>query len=109
MLYHLLYVWLQPHFGPPQISRYFTTLAAFPDLTALLLMLVLGPWMIRRRRDSKVGQCVREEIPGHQPKAGTPTMGGLLILVAIVVPALLWTNLTNPFLWLLLLVLVALR
>jgi len=107
MLYHLLYEWLQPHFGPLNVVRYITVRTAFASLTALLLMLVLGPWMIRRLRAFQVGQFVREEIPGHQPKAGTPTMGGLLILVAIVVPALLWTNLTNPFLWLVLFALVA--
>src|SRR3972149_2618062 len=95
-----LFGWLPPHFGPLNVVRYITVRTAFASLTALLLMLVLGPWMIRRLRAFQVGQFVREEIPGHQPKAGTPTMGGLLILVAIVVPALLWTNLTNPFLWL---------
>ena len=107
MLYHLLYEWLQPHFSPLNVFRYITVRTAFAGLTALLLMLVLGPWMIRRLRAFQVGQFVREEIPGHQPKAGTPTMGGLLILPAVMVSALLWTNLTNPFLWLALFALVA--
>ena len=107
MLYHLLYEWLQPHFSPLNVFRYITVRTAFAGLTALLLMLVLGPWMIRRLRAFQVGQFVREEVPGHQPKAGTPTMGGLLILPAVMVSALLWTNLTNPFLWLALFALVA--
>jgi len=107
MLYHLLYEWLQPHFSPLNVFRYITVRTAFAGLTALLLMLVLGPWMIRRLREFQVGQFVREEVPGHQPKAGTPTMGGLLILPAVMVSALLWTNLTNPFLWLALFALVA--
>ena len=107
MLYPLLYEWLQPHFSPLNVFRYITVRTAFAGLTALLLMLVLGPWMIRRLRAFQVGQFVREEVPGHQPKAGTPTMGGLLILPAVMVSALLWTNLTNPFLWLALFALVA--
>ena len=107
MLYHLLYEWLQPHFSPLNVFRYITVRTAFAGLTALLLMLVLGPWMIRRLREFQVGQFVREEVPGHKPKAGTPTMGGLLILPAVMVSALLWTNLTNPFLWLALFALVA--
>jgi len=107
MLYHLLYEWLQPHFSPLNVFRYITVRTAFAGLTALLVMLVLGPWMIRRLRAFQVGQFVREELPVHHPKAGTPTMGGLLILVAVVVSAVLWTNLTNPFLWLALFALVA--
>ena len=62
MLYHLLYEWLQPHFGPLNVVRYITVRTAFASLTALLLMLVLGPWMIRRLRAFQVGQFVREEI-----------------------------------------------
>ena len=61
MLYHLLYEWLQPHFGPLNVFRYITVRTAFAGLTALLLMLVLGPWMIRRLRAFQVGQFVREE------------------------------------------------
>ena len=106
MLYHLLYEWLQPYFGPLNLFRYITVRTALAGLTALLLMLVLGPWFIRRLKEFQVGQYVREEVPAHHPKAGTPTMGGLLILVAIVVPSLLWTNLRNPFLWLALFALI---
>ncbi|MBI4466527.1 MAG: phospho-N-acetylmuramoyl-pentapeptide-transferase [Acidobacteria bacterium] len=107
MLYHILYEWLQPYYSPLNVFRYITVRTAFASLTALLLMLLLGPWLIRRLREFQIGQFVREEVPAHQPKAGTPTMGGLLILIAIVIPALLWTNLTSPFLWLALFSLVA--
>jgi phospho-N-acetylmuramoyl-pentapeptide-transferase len=68
-------------------------------LTALFLSLFLGPWLIRRLREFKFGQQIREEVTAHQKKAGTPTMGGLLILISIVVPTLLWTNLRNPYVW----------
>ncbi len=102
MLYHLLYEWMQPYFSPLNVVRYITVRTAFAGLTALLLMLILGPGLIRRLKQFQVGQFVREEVPTHHPKAGTPTMGGVLIIIAIVLPAVLWTNLTNPFLWLVL-------
>jgi len=107
VLYHILYEWLQPLFSPLNVFRYITVRTAFASLTALVLMLVLGPWLIRRLKEFQVGQFVREEVPAHHPKAGTPTMGGVLIIIAIVVPAVLWTNLTNPFLWLALFALLA--
>ncbi|MCH6552938.1 MAG: phospho-N-acetylmuramoyl-pentapeptide-transferase, partial [Acidobacteria bacterium] len=107
MLYHILYEWLQPYWSPLNVFRYITVRTAFAGLTALLLMLVLGPWVIRRLKEFQVGQYIREEGPDHGHKAGTPTMGGVLILVCIVVPALLWTNLTNRFLWLALFALLA--
>ncbi|MFQ5662488.1 MAG: phospho-N-acetylmuramoyl-pentapeptide-transferase [Terriglobia bacterium] len=99
MFYHILYEWLQPYFSPLNVFRYITVRTAFAGLTALLLMLALGPWLIRRLKEFQIGQFVREEVPVHHPKAGTPTMGGLLIVIAIVVPAVLWTNLRNRFLW----------
>ncbi|MGH9804342.1 MAG: phospho-N-acetylmuramoyl-pentapeptide-transferase, partial [Candidatus Acidiferrales bacterium] len=107
MLYHILYEWLQPYFGPLNVFRYITVRTAFAGLTALLLMLTLGPWLIRRLKEFQIGQFVREEVPLQHGKAGTPTMGGLLIILAIVIPAVLWTNLTNPFLWLALFALLA--
>lgn len=107
MLYHILYQWLHTYFSPLNVFRYITVRTAFASLTALLLMLVLGPGLIRRLKEFQVGQFIREEVPGHHPKAGTPTMGGVLIIIAIVIPALLWTNLTNPFLWLALMALLA--
>jgi phospho-N-acetylmuramoyl-pentapeptide-transferase len=107
MLYWLLYEKLYPHFTPFRIFGYvtFRTLAA--SMTALLVALVLGPWMIRKLRELQIGQHIREEGPeSHQRKAGTPTMGGLLIITAVVVPTLLFTNLANPYVWVALFALV---
>src|SRR5689334_8648010 len=70
------------------------------SLTALLIFVVLGPWFIARLRKFEVGQHIREEGPqSHQKKAGTPTMGGLLICAAIVISTLLWANLRVPAVW----------
>jgi phospho-N-acetylmuramoyl-pentapeptide-transferase len=78
------------------------------SLTALGLSLVLGPWMIARLRQFQIGQPIREDGPqSHLKKAGTPTMGGLLIVLAIVVPTLLWANLTVPSVWVALVALVS--
>lgn len=101
MLYWLFYEKLFPYFTPFRIFGYvtFRTLAA--SLVAFLIAVLLGPWFIRRLRQFQIGQYIREEGPeSHQKKAGTPTMGGLLILAAIVIPTLLFTNLANPYVWL---------
>ena len=98
MLYYLLYRVLQPHFSPLNVFRYITTRTAMASLTALLLSLLFGPWMIERLRELQVKQYIREEGPKrHQAKAGTPTMGGLLIVASIVIPTLLWADLRNSF------------
>ena len=82
------------------VVRYITFRTAVASLTALFLVLVLGPWMIERLRRLQIGQYIREEGPqAHQSKKGTPTMGGLLILTGIVVPTLLWADLTNRNIW----------
>jgi phospho-N-acetylmuramoyl-pentapeptide-transferase len=106
MLYHLFYEFLYPlsgYFSPLsllRVFRYITTRTAFSSVTALVLSLVLGPWLIGRLRDFQIGQHIREEGPqSHKAKAGTPTMGGILIVVSIVIPTLLWTDLRNPFMW----------
>ncbi len=100
MLYWILYEQLYPSIIPFPLFRYVTFRTAFSSLTALFLCIVLGPWMINMLRRLQIGQHIREEGPrSHQKKAGTPTMGGLLILVSIVVPTLLWTNLRNPYVW----------
>ena len=66
----------------------------------ILLSLLLGPWMIRKLRDFQIGQVIRQEGPqSHRAKAGTPTMGGLLILAASLLPTLLWADLTNAYVW----------
>jgi phospho-N-acetylmuramoyl-pentapeptide-transferase len=99
MLFELLPP-LEPYFGPLNVVRYITFRTAAASLTALLLSLVLGPWMIRKLRDFQIGQVIRQEGPqSHRAKAGTPTMGGLLILTAAVVPTLLWADLANPYIW----------
>jgi phospho-N-acetylmuramoyl-pentapeptide-transferase len=100
MLYWLLYEQLYPSIIPFPLFRYVTFRTAFSSLTALFLCVVLGPWMINMLRRLQIGQHIREEGPkSHQKKAGTPTMGGLLLVVSIVVPTLLWTNLRNPYVW----------
>ena len=103
MLYWLLYEYTYRHFnvGPFRIFRYLTFRTAFASLTALFMALIIGPAVIRRLREFQIGQYIREEGPrSHQKKAGTPTMGGLLIVVSIVLPTLLWSDLSNGFVWL---------
>jgi phospho-N-acetylmuramoyl-pentapeptide-transferase len=100
LLYWLLYLKLFHYFPPFRIFRYLTFRTAFASLTALFTGLIVGPVVIRRLRDFQIGQYIREEGPqAHQKKAGTPTMGGLLIAIAILVPTLLWADLSNPFVW----------
>lgn len=100
MLYWLLYENLFPFFSPFRVVQYVTFRTAFASLTALFISILLGPWLIRKLRDFQIGQYIREEGPkSHQKKAGTPTMGGLLIIVSIVVPTLLWANLRNAYIW----------
>lgn len=100
MLYWLLFVKLQHYVAPFRIFRYVTFRTAFASLTALFTALIVGPLVIGRLRDFQIGQYIREEGPkAHQKKAGTPTMGGLLIVIAIVVPTLLWADLSNRFIW----------
>jgi phospho-N-acetylmuramoyl-pentapeptide-transferase len=100
LLYWLLFVKLQHYVAPFRIFRYVTFRTAFASLTAMFTALIVGPLVIGRLRDFQIGQYIREEGPkAHQKKAGTPTMGGLLIVIAIVVPTLLWADLTNRFVW----------
>ena len=91
MLYWLLYQKLFAYFPPFRIFRYVTFRTAFASLTALFMGLIIGPAIIRQLREFQIGQYIREEGPkAHQKKAGTPTMGGVLITIAIIVPTLLW-------------------
>ncbi len=100
MLYHLFYEQLFQYFSPFRVFGYITFRTAFASMTALGLGLILGPWLIRKLRDFQIGQFIREDGPeSHHDKAGTPTMGGLLITVSIVLPTLLWANLTNVYVW----------
>ena len=99
MLYHLL-ISFYPQFSVLNVTRYITFRTAAASMTALVISLVMGPWLIRRLRDFQIGQVIRQEGPeSHRAKAGTPTMGGLLILVAALAPTLLWADLTNIFVW----------
>jgi phospho-N-acetylmuramoyl-pentapeptide-transferase len=100
LLYWLLYLKLFHYFPPFRIFRYLTFRTAFASLTALFTALIVGPIVINRLREFQIGQFIREEGPkAHQKKAGTPTMGGLLIAISIVVPTLLWADLSNLFIW----------
>jgi phospho-N-acetylmuramoyl-pentapeptide-transferase len=100
MLFYLFYQLLQRYFHALNVFRYITVRTAMASVTALLLELVLGPW-IRQLRQLQVGQFIREEGPqSHQSKAGTPTMGGLLIVSSTVIPTLLWADLENAYVWL---------
>ncbi len=104
MLYWLLFQVLHRYIPPFRVFQYITTRVALANLTALAISLAFGPWMIRKLRKMAFGQSIREEGPkSHQKKAGTPTMGGLLIVAAIVIPTLLWADLTNQYVWLALL------
>ncbi len=103
MLYYLLYS-LHREISALNVVRYITFRTAVASLTALFLVLLLGPWMIERLRRLQIGQYIRDEGPqAHKAKAGTPTMGGLLILTGILVPTLLWGDLTSRNVWILIL------
>ncbi len=108
MLYYLLYHTLQKYFSPLNVFRYITVRTVYASLTAMFLALVFGPWLIRRLRELQIGQYIRAEGPQeHQKKAGTPTMGGVLIVLSTAVPVLLWADLTNAFVLMALFALVA--
>jgi phospho-N-acetylmuramoyl-pentapeptide-transferase len=100
MLYWLFYEKLFHVFTPFRVFGYATFRTAFASLTAPFLCVALGPWLIAQLREFQIGQYIREEGPkSHMKKAGTPTMGGILIIISIVVPTLLWANLRNPYVW----------
>jgi phospho-N-acetylmuramoyl-pentapeptide-transferase len=107
-MFYYLYFWLHNQIHVFNLFRYITFRTAAASLTALFLSLLLGPWLIRKLKEFQVGQYIREEGPqSHQSKAGTPTMGGVLIVLCIIVPTLLWADLGNPFVWLVTIVTVA--
>jgi phospho-N-acetylmuramoyl-pentapeptide-transferase len=100
MFFHLHQILRSIYPDIPELMRFITFRTAAASITALIISLVLGPWLIRRLRDFQIGQVVRHEGPqSHQTKAGTPTMGGLLILAAALGPTLLWADLTNLYVW----------
>ena len=97
MLYHLLFPFAD-EYAFFNVFRYITFRSAYATVTALLLAFVLGPWVIRKLRHLKAGQMIREEGPqAHQRKAGTPTMGGVLIILAVVLPTVLWADIREPW------------
>ncbi|MDP3285030.1 MAG: phospho-N-acetylmuramoyl-pentapeptide-transferase [Desulfobacterales bacterium] len=104
MLYHLLYP-LHTTFSVFNVFRYITFRTIYAVLTAFLICFLLGPWVIRRLSRMQIGQYIREDGPqAHLKKTGTPTMGGALIVFSITVSTLLWCNLANYYIWILLLV-----
>jgi phospho-N-acetylmuramoyl-pentapeptide-transferase len=107
MLYYLLYP-LRNAVAGFNVFRYITFRTAWAAITALVISFILGPWLIERMRQIKLGQYIREEGPkSHQQKAGTPTMGGILINIAIFVPTILWADILNPYIWIVLFVTLA--
>ena len=107
MLFHLLSP-LRTQISVLNVTRYITFRTAAATLSALAISLAFGPWLVRKLREFQIGQVIRAEGPQtHRPKAGTPTMGGLLILTAALVPTLLWADLTNVYVWIAVLTTVA--
>ena len=100
--------WLASAHSGFNVFRYLTLRAILGALTALAIALMVGPLLIRRLAESRIGQTVRDDGPrSHLSKTGTPTMGGALILIAVSVSALLWADLANRFVWVVLLVMLA--
>jgi phospho-N-acetylmuramoyl-pentapeptide-transferase len=100
VLYYLLYEQLYPTISGFRIFRYHTLRTAFAGITAFFLCVALGPWLIGKLREFQIGQYIREEGPrSHQKKAGTPTMGGVLIVISIIVPTLIWADLRYVYVW----------
>ncbi len=98
----VLYVMLElrEHFPPLRVFRYVSFRVVAAMLTAMVISFVLHPWFIRRLQSKQVGQVIREDGPeGHFSKAGTPTMGGSLVLFAMVIPTILWAELSNLYVW----------
>jgi phospho-N-acetylmuramoyl-pentapeptide-transferase len=102
-MFYYLYIKLHQDFHVFNLFHYITFRTAYASMTALFLSMALGPWVIQKLKEFQIGQYIREDGPkAHQAKAGTPTMGGVLILLCIVVPTLLWSDLSNIYVWLVL-------
>lgn len=101
MLYHLLYPLAKYH-TLFNVFQYITFRTIYAVVTALVLSFLIGPYIIRKLSNMQIGQVIRDDGPSnHLSKKGTPTMGGIIILFCIIVPTLLWANLKNPYIWLL--------
>src|SRR5512140_2703471 len=110
MLY-FLFDWIERLYHPPGfgVIRYITFRAAAAAVTALIIAFWLGPKIIRKLREYQIGEAAKLEAPKtHLAKAGTPTMGGLIVLLSVLIPALLWTDLKNGYIVLILFVTVTL-
>jgi len=104
VLYHLLYP-LHIDYSFFNVFRYITFRTIYATVTALVICFIVGPWLIQRLQAMRIGQPIREDGPNsHLAKQGTPTMGGVLIIFAVVISTLLWANLTVQYIWLVLLV-----
>jgi len=104
LIYYLLYP-LHTTFSFFNVFRYITFRTIIASITALLICLFLGQWMIQKLQEMQIGQQIRDDGPqSHLAKKGTPTMGGILIILAVVVSTLLWTNLSDVYVWMILLV-----
>ncbi len=103
MFYHLLYP-LHEWIYFFNVFRYITFRTIYAILTALLIIFIIAPWLINKLREFQIQQIVREDVPSrHLSKNGTPTMGGSLILTGIIIPTLFWSDLNNPYIWIVLL------
>jgi phospho-N-acetylmuramoyl-pentapeptide-transferase len=103
MFYHLLYP-LHEHWSALNVFQYITFRTAYATVTALLISFIFGDWVIRKLGAMQIGETISPDGPAHhEVKAGTPTMGGVLVLAAIVIPTLLWADLSNHFIQLCLL------
>ena len=99
MLYHIFYP-LASSFKLFNIFRYLTFRTIYAMITALVVCFVLGPWIIRKLESLQARQVIRTDGPeSHLQKQGTPTMGGVMILAAIIIPTLLWADLSNQYVW----------
>ncbi|MFC5740041.1 phospho-N-acetylmuramoyl-pentapeptide-transferase [Dyella tabacisoli] len=100
--------WMARHFTALHLFQYITFRTIMAALTALSMSLLFGPWLIRKLADLKAGQVVRKDGPQtHLAKAGTPTMGGVMILLSVTISTLLWTDLHNRYVWVVLAVLLS--
>ena len=102
MLYYILYP-LHEAYSAFNVFKYITFRTAYAVMTAFLISLFMGPWLIRKLKEYQIGENIREDGPrSHIAKTGTPTMGGILILMALVIPTLLWADIKNSYILLIL-------
>ena len=103
----MLYIWLYPlhtEYGFLNVFRYLSFRIIYAAVTAFLVAFVLAPWLIRKLQEIKLGQQIRDDGPKrHLAKSGTPTMGGMLIIFAVILSTILWADITKPYVWLVML------